>query len=479
MLANLNLKNAIHHENSMKTLPQITASAEQLRIISTNNTGAELIRGSAGSGKTTTALLRLRSLSNMIKARKARRNDVTPLKLLLLTFNRTLAGYVRVLAQEQLKDLIEVNTFAKWSHEKLGSPVIFDRDARGVLNYYASLFPDLDTQYLIKEVEYLLGRFEYESLEDYITAERTGRGVLPRVSATLRRSILDHVVYPYLNKLKDNQWLDWNGLATKMRTDIASLEYDIIIVDESQDFSANEIRAIMHHLAAEHSVTFVTDTAQRIYARGYTWAEAGVNIASNRSHKLNQNHRNTRQIAAFAAGILEGITVDADGSLPNLDAAQTDGPLPKVIVGLYSQQVRWCIDYICRYVNLNVESVAFLKPQGGHWFKFIEQELQVADINYVNLTRSQDWPEGSVNVGLCTFHSAKGLEFDYVFILGFNQENTQYGEEETSDEIRVLRNLLAVAIARARKHVVVGYKQGEESGLTQYFATDTFDQVNL
>lgn len=463
----------------MKTLPQITISAEQLRIISTNSTGAELIRGAAGSGKTTTALLRLKSLSNMMKARKERRNDASPLKVLLLTFNRTLAAYVRILAQEQLNDSIEVNTFARWAHEKLGSPTISDQKTRSSLNSYVISFSGLDTQYLINEVEYLLGRFEHKNLEEYITAERTGRGALPRISTTLRRSILDQVVYPYLNQLEENKWLDWNGLATNMRTNIASLMYDIIIVDESQDFSANEIRAIMHHLADEHSVTFVTDTAQRIYARGYTWAEAGVNIAPNRSHKLNLNHRNTKQIAAFAAGILEGVVVDADGSLPNLDATRTEGSLPKVIIGPYSQQISWCLDYIRRNVNLNVESVAFLKPQGGHWFDFIEQQLRAERIGYVNLTRSQDWPEGTENVGLCTFHSAKGLEFDYVFILGFNQENTQHSEEETSDEIRVLRNLLAVAVARARKHVVVGYKQGEQSRLTQYFAANTFDQIYL
>jgi superfamily I DNA/RNA helicase len=463
----------------MKTLPRITASPEQLPIISANSTGAELIRGAAGSGKTTTALLRLRSLSNMMRARKERKNDSSPLKVLLLTFNRTLAGYVRILAQQQLQDRIEVKTFAKWAHENLDGTVISDREASNVLNNYACAFTDLDTSYLIKEVDYLLGRFEYERLETYVTAERTGRGVLPRVSASLRRSILDQVVYPYLAQLKQNQWLDWNGLATKMRTDIACLNYDIIIVDESQDFSANQIRTIMYHLADEHSVTFVTDTAQRIYARGYTWVEAGVIIAPNRSHRLNQNHRNTKQIAAFAAGILEGVVVDADGALPNLDAATTKGDLPKVIAGLYNQQADWSLNYIRKNVDLNVESVAFLKPQGGWRFSFIEQKLQDAGIGYVNLTRSPDWPEGAENVGLCTFHSAKGLEFDYVFILGLNQENTQYGEEETSDEVRVLRNLLAVAVARARKHVIVGYKQGEESRLIQYFAANTFEQINL
>jgi len=264
-----------------------------------------------------------------------------------------------------------------------------------------------------------------------------------------------------------------------MRTEVPNLNYDIIVADESQDFSANEIRAIMHHLAEYSSVTFVTDTAQRIYARGYTWAEAGVEITANRSHRLRQNHRNTRQIATFAAGILEGIPVDADGSLPDLNAAVTDGNIPQVIEGLYSEQVDWVLSYIRDNIELENESVAFLKPQGGGWFRYIESRLDEAGIHYATLTRQAEWPDGQENVGLCTFHSAKGLEFDYVFILGFNQENTQHGEEETSDEIRVLRNLLAVAVARARKHVVIGYKAGEQSRLTQYFAADSFEQITL
>jgi superfamily I DNA/RNA helicase len=100
-------------------------------------------------------------------------------------------------------------------------------------------------------------------------------------------------------------------------------------------------------------------------------------------------------------------------------------------------------------------------------------------IDFVDITRESDWPEGPVNVALSTFHSAKGLEFDYVFIIGFNDENTQHEDAELDDEVFVLRRLLAVAVARARKAVVVGYKPGEESRLTHYFAPGTFTQVNV
>jgi len=82
-------------------------------------------------------------------------------------------------------------------------------------------------------------------------------------------------------------------------------------------------------------------------------------------------------------------------------------------------------------------------------------------------------------VALCTFHSAKGLEFDHVFILGLNNETTPHGEEEQNDQLWVLRRLLAVAVGRARKHVVVGYKDGEQSELVRFFEADTFEQVDL
>lgn len=43
----------------MKTLPPVTPTPEQLAIISNPIAGGQLIRGAAGSGKTTTALLML------------------------------------------------------------------------------------------------------------------------------------------------------------------------------------------------------------------------------------------------------------------------------------------------------------------------------------------------------------------------------------------------------------------------------------
>ena len=125
------------------------------------------------------------------------------------------------------------------------------------------------------------------------------------------------------------------------------------------------------------------------------------------------------------------------------------------------------------------DSVAFLKPQAGRWFRYLEVQLRARDIQFVDITREADWPQGPENVALSTFHSAKGLEFDHVIILGFNNENTPYVDAAMDDEVFVLRRLLAVAIARARKSVIVGYKPGEGLSLIRYFVPGTFRGIVL
>ncbi|GFM62855.1 DNA helicase [Pseudomonas cichorii] len=452
--------------------------------MSYNRFGVEVICGAAGSGKTSTALLRLRSLIHLFSTRRERSGDAEPVKILVLTFNRTLAGYLRSLAEHQVEKgesvSLEINTFSKWAMNHLEpfySPNVQEKRAKIKLIQLASQIGILTPAYVVKEAEYLLGRFESEDLESYIACERTGRGALPRVDKNLRRKILDDVIYPYQVWLKENQWLDWNDVALAMVRDVPSIEYDIVIVDESQDFSANQLRAVRQHLAPDHTITFVIDTVQQVYARGFTWAEAGYEARPERIHVLQANHRNTIEIATFAASVLNGIGVEGNGALPNLTAASTHGPLPIVLRGKYSSQAAWAVEYIKNYIRLNEDSVAFLKPQGGQWFDEISNVLSRNSIPFVDITRGTEWPEGPENVAFSTFHSAKGLEFDYVFILGFNHENTPFAGEEHDDQLLILRKLLAIAIARARKAVIIGYKPGVESQLVQYFGSGTFAEI--
>ncbi|MCK3851183.1 hypothetical protein [Pseudomonas sp. W2Jun17] len=112
----------------MKTLPLVKATPEQLPLISQNRFGVEVICGAAGSGKTSTALLRLRSLCYMFAERHERKDIPEPVKVLVLTFNRTLAGYISTLAEYQVEKglniCLEIDTFSRWAISSLGAKVV-------------------------------------------------------------------------------------------------------------------------------------------------------------------------------------------------------------------------------------------------------------------------------------------------------------------------------------------------------------------
>lgn len=361
----------------------------------------------------------------------------------------------------------------------LGNPPIVSDAAKEAFLAGQSRHLPLAPSYVGKEVDYLLGRFPADGIEDYVGSERHGRGTVPRVDRLLRRRILDEVVYPYKQWLSENGVLDWNDVASRMAQSVARHSYDVAIVDESQDFSANQLRALRYHMAADHAVTFVVDTVQRIYARGFAWNETGFDFLRAVYHKLNENHRNTVEIAAFAAGLLEGIEVEPDGSLPDLRQAKRSGDTPIVVTGIYRDQLQWAIDNVLGKVDLAAETVGFLSPLGGAYQRFLRQRLTENGYEFVDITRNAEWPQGTENIALSTFHSAKGLEFDHVVILGLNNETTTHQDPEIDDQLTVWRRLLAVAIARARVSVTVGYKPGEESDLIGYLKAGTFREVGV
>jgi superfamily I DNA/RNA helicase len=467
----------------MRTLPRITPTPEQLPFIQDAKPGVVVIRGAAGSGKTTTALLRLRQLASFWLSRRERQGLVDPVRVLVLTYNRTLRGYIEELANQQVIGRanlqMQIDTFSRWALDQLPYRAMLDADVRKAkLLSLAKAIP-LPGEFMLSELDYLIGRFLPDNLPDYLTLKREGRGLSPRVDRPIRERLLNEVVLPYSEWKLTRRVHDWNDLAIELDGINEPNGYDVIVADEVQDFSANQIRAIIHFANNPSSVTFVLDSAQRIYPAGFTWAEAGVTVHPSNSFRLQKNYRNTAEICRFALPLLDGLDIGNDGTFPNFSTCQSQGPLPIVLRGKYQKQVAYVLQYIAANVDLTSESVAFLKPKGGGWFTYLESQLKANSYSYVTLTRQQNWPAGSENIALSTMHSAKGLEFDHVFILGLSNEVTAPGDDPQDDQLESDRRLLAMAITRARKSVIVGFKPGEASHLTTYFVDGTYAGVAL
>jgi superfamily I DNA/RNA helicase len=465
----------------MRVLIDVGPTPEQLSLISRIQTGVEVIRGAAGSGKTTTALLKLRSSIGSFLNRSRRQRRTDPITILLLTYNRTLRGYVAELAHKQFtaNDAIqlEVSTFAKWAKNAQGTHV-------RILNGFDELLPcsvlntfcsntKLEQNFVREEVVYLLGKYLPQDLSQYLTARRDGRGAVPRMPYAIRELLLKEIVFPYIEAKKEANLLDWNDLALGM-IESKFYAYDIVIVDETQDFSANQIRAVMNQLLEVHSVTFILDTVQRIYASGFTWNEVGINIRPENSFRLQTNYRNTKEIAQFAASLLTDLTTDDDGTVPNFLASKRHGEIPIVLKGKFDQQVKYAIDCINTCIDLNTQSVAFLHPLGGGWFDRLRKFLIEAGLEYVEITQKSEWPTGSENIALSTLHSAKGLEFDHVFILGLNSEVLPHGEDSEDERLIKLRRLLAMGIGRAKMTVTLGYKPADASKVIGFLGRETY-----
>jgi len=467
----------------LRTLPNVTPTPEQLAIISRNRPGTEVIRGAAGSGKTTTALLRLRSLIGMFLSRKRRQQRSDPVRVLVLTYNRTLRGYIKALADRQVDEAneiaLEISTFGRWAMTALGNPTILDDKVREAIILHFSTGISMTDKFLLEEVEYAMGRFMPEKLENYLSVKREGRGLTPRVDRPLRESILNNVIRPYQQWKINNGTSDWNDLAVNLAVLKMPHLYEIVIADETQDFSANQIRAIKNQLAPEHALTLVIDTAQRIYPRGFTWQEAGITVRPENSRRLERNYRNTIEIARFALSLIDGIPVDEDSTMPDFSKCENHGPLPIVLKGRFSEQVRYVIGYIRKEIDLEKESVAVLHPLGGGWFKYIKDAFESAGFDYVEITRQSEWPEGKENIAFSTLHSAKGLEFDHVVIIGIDAEVTPNGTDQGDDRFTKLRRLLAMGIGRARFSVVLGSKPEDESRLIHYLDESTYREVIL
>jgi len=470
----------------MKALVDVAPSPEQLALFSRIKPGVEVIRGAAGSGKTTTALLKLRAAVGFYVQRRKRQSARGAVRVLVLTFNRTLRGYINELARRQFAPdggvELEVSTFSSWARELLGKPPVMDgAQADAMIRSFAS-HTSIDPDFAVAEANYVLGRFLPEDLVDYLGVRRDGRGSKPRMERALREVLLNEVVYPYVERKNSLGLADWNDLAIDLAQQSRGA-YDVIVVDETQDFSANEIRAVMSQVAREHTVTFVLDTTQRIYSRsGFSWQEVGITLRPENSYRLLKNYRNTQQIARFAASLVKDVETDLDGTIPDFSSAINLGDLPVVVEGTFSRQLDYAVRFI-KGLDLTRESVAFLHVRGGRWFDALEARLHQEGVPYVSIARLADWPVGRENVALSTIHSAKGLEFDHVFIIGLNgevePEEIGSGVDEDYEPLVRLRRLVAMGVGRARKTVTIGYKAEDAPIVSGFFGAGTFNKVVL
>lgn len=432
--------------------------------------GHTVVLGTAGSGKTTLAILRSLYLADPSTDHGG--------KTLLVTFNRCLVTYMKHLAGSLHRDISVENyhLFARGylSHrEKLPWNSINDpknrtRCIRGALRQARN--DGLVGPILRRPIEFLDEEFQWIQQQgitrkkDYVAAERVGRAGT-RVAGQ-ERSLLFKVYKRYLKQRElGGKQYDWSDLAStvlsELHADHSGRLYRHVVIDEGQDFSPEMLRSLAAAIPSHGSLTFFGDIAQQIYGHRASWRSAG--LQAGKVWQFRENYRNTKQISQLALALADTPHFPDDPDLVAPTAPTADGPLP-ALRQAPDEHAEW------RFVLAQAQRLAETGTVAV-LFRTREQERPIA--NATRLHRELDqWPSGP-GLFYGTYHAAKGLEFDTVFLPLLSSKRWPHPDDVSllGPAEAAVRNarLLYVGITRVRSTLALTYS-GE---ITPLLPTET------
>lgn len=420
--------------------------------------GHTVVLGTAGSGKTTLATLRSLYLSDPSTDHAG--------KTLLVTFNRCLVTYMKHLAGSLQRDISVENyhRFARGylSHRKklpwksISEPNDRLRFIRAALRQARE--DGLEGQILVRPVAFFEEEFEWiqqqgiHQRKDYVAAERVGRPTA-RVGRS-ERPLLFEVYKRYLEQrgLGGKQY-DWSDLAStvisELQADHGERLYRHVVIDEGQDFSPEMLRSLAAAIPRHGSLTFFGDIAQQIYGHRVSWRSAG--LQAGKVWQFKENYRNTKQISQLALALADTPHFPDDPDLVEPTTPTADGPQP-ALRRAPDEHAEWQFVLAQAQRLAETGTVAIL-------FRTREQEGHHSVPNATRLHRELDlWPSGP-GLFYGTYHAAKGLEFDTVFLPFLSSKRWPHPDDVAllgRDEAAV-RNarLLYVGITRARSGLVL------------------------
>ncbi|WP_411680046.1 S24 family peptidase [Clostridium thailandense] len=472
---------------------------EQKKLIQSKPAGHSLIRGVAGSGKTTVAVNRIPFLLNHYCFAA---DD----KILIVTFNKTLVNYIKYIYEKiQDEDRIEFQSLFSVDKSKVEictiDRIIYDyyklyKDSKklnykiisGNLKYnlingaiveLRKVYTDigiLDTRnskFLLDEVEWIKA-CNYMELEEYQNVDRIGRAMrksnenpqkLMKNSKT--REAIFNLMLLYRKKLKAENYIDFHDMALIALYQVKNSpvrKYTHIIVDESQDLTRVQLEFLKQlQLEKEYSsFMFVADNAQSIYThswfvKGRSFASIGFDMTG-KSNILAKNYRTTTQISQAAYSLIEkdsNIVEDDNFVKPSLIDKQGDYPIYRRLLN-EEEQAAYVANQIRilskNYKYKDIVIVAKNKNSLGNMNNYLNK----AKIPNVIVGKSDD-DFDSEKVKLLTMHSIKGLEFKVVMLIALNEGVIPYlsysDPEEQAMQQSMERKLLYVGMTRATEQL--------------------------
>lgn len=426
--------------------------------------GHQVVLGTAGTGKTVMAIHRAAHLADGCTQNSG--------STLLLTYTNSLVTYLRHLADKLPGVTIE--TYGKFARGYLAAQgrMGYNHIARPEQRrffveqavkttaeaYRLSPFFDRATDFFVDELEWIDGN-GLATVEEYLAVRRVGR------MAALQRGQRQAVWKLRTNYLAARTAggfpYDWAALPTAVRASLAADTtvrlYKHIVVDEAQDLSPEAIRSLAEAIPTDGSLTLFADYAQQIYGQRVSWRSCGLKVA--KTEVFLDNYRNSPEIARLAIAMAQMPHFTDSADLVEPRAPQRAAGAKPTVGGYPSPEAE------AAAVAANAAAVGKLARVGVLARTRAEARLAVRGIAGVRMLHDnmQQWKiDSGVYAG--TYHSAKGLEFDVVFLPFCGADRcpdsdavAAFGyDEAASRESR----LLYVGVTRARDELVITHTGG-------------------
>ncbi|WP_195958945.1 UvrD-helicase domain-containing protein [Clostridium saudiense] len=481
-------------------------NVEQRRIIENKPNGHVLVKGVAGSGKTTVAVHKIPFL---LKDYTYEKDD----KILVITYNKSLINYIKYIYEEiernKENEQLTLGIYESGDKEKLYIETIDNM----MFKYFTSYIKEekleklrvatekqinkamveainvvkqeyekvnvLDRKnltFIIEEIRWMKS-CNYTDIEEYQTIDRIGRISNNNVESThklrknskIRKAIFE-VMIQYNDNLKKEKLVDLQDVALmalrQAKREVGE-KYTHIIVDETQDLTRVQLEFIktLYMNRSYSSMLFVSDTAQSIYpeawlVKGRSFTSIGLDMTG-KSTSLSKSYRTTMQIAYAAYSLIEddkNILEDDNFVKPSLIDKQGVYPVYRGFKNKVSEA-----EYIAetienelknKYDYKDIAIISKFKNQ----LKDIKIFLEKNNIPYKELESNEELDFNEDCVKLLTMHCAKGLQFKAVIIAGLNDKiipSRDFANEfEDSDFVESIdRRLLYVGMTRATEEL--------------------------
>jgi len=451
---------------------------EQQALRNFGKTGPVLVKGGPGTGKSTLAIYRVQTL--LEKGFKP---------ILFTTYTKALVAYseqlltqllerpsqdagVKVATVDSLAFRYYVQTYGKpnfATNEQcldllqaalqtadIPAKNAFDRQVR------RQFLERLGLPYLLQEIDDVIEGWNLTQLEDYLALERRGRGV--PLKASLREALW--AVYQQWQTLMDKAgYLRFTQLRCKALEIVQTLSeppYQAVVIDEAQDLSPVALRFLLALVPTLEGVYLTADASQSLYQRGFSWNQIHQDLkVTGRTLLLKRNYRNTEQIMSACTQILADSTAGDPECLMQEPSAH-QGILPQIILTDSSDQESQLIYSFftesAKRERLPVHAGAVLCPSIVMG-KAIAQRLVEQGANAQFVT-GNDIDLNAPYIKVITLHSAKGLEFPFVVVMGLKEGTLPYVSsdvppEELTSVIDEQRRLFYVGCSRAMRSLLV------------------------